>query len=76
MHTLLDEQYRDRKTGHSDPNAKLHMFVNHYWISSGMMSLIVGLGAKYAAATATTCAARTATPSISRRTRPSRSCGP
>ncbi|HET7545738.1 MAG TPA: DUF1214 domain-containing protein, partial [Polyangiaceae bacterium] len=50
MHTLLDEQYRDRKTGYVDVNAKLHMFVNHYSISTGMMSSIVGLGAKYAAA--------------------------
>jgi len=49
-HTLLDEQWRSRKTGYVDPNAKLHMFINHYSISSGMMSSIVGLGAKYAAA--------------------------
>ena len=48
MHTLLDEQYRDRKTGFADVDAKAHMFVNHYSISTGMMSSIPGLGAKYA----------------------------
>ncbi|WFR73203.1 DUF1214 domain-containing protein [Prescottella defluvii] len=47
MHTLLDEEWRDRATGHTDVNAKLHMFTNHYSISSGMMSSIVGMGAKY-----------------------------
>ncbi|WP_339868488.1 DUF1254 domain-containing protein [uncultured Algoriphagus sp.] len=47
MHTLLDEEFRDRKTGHVDVNAKAHMYINHYSISSGMMSSIVGLGAKY-----------------------------
>ncbi|MBK0370872.1 DUF1214 domain-containing protein [Flavobacterium agrisoli] len=47
MHTLLDEEFRDRKTGHTDVNAKAHMYVNHYSISTGMMSSIVGLGAKY-----------------------------
>jgi hypothetical protein len=50
MHTLLDEQYRSRKTGHTDVAAKAHMFINHYSISPGMMSSIPGLGAKYAAA--------------------------
>ena len=49
-HTLLDEQWRDRNTGHIDVNAKAHMFINAYSISSGMMSSIVGMGAKYAAA--------------------------
>ncbi|WP_335965188.1 DUF1254 domain-containing protein [Galbibacter sp. PAP.153] len=47
MHTLLDEEFRDRETGHVDVNAKVHMYVNHYSISTGMMSSIVGLGAKY-----------------------------
>ncbi|MDG3582831.1 DUF1254 domain-containing protein [Galbibacter pacificus] len=47
MHTLLDEEFRDRETGHVDVNAKAHMYVNHYSISTGMMSSIVGLGAKY-----------------------------
>lgn len=50
MHTLLDEQWRDRTTGHTDVNAKAHMFINAYSISSGMMSSIVGMGAKYGAA--------------------------
>nr|MDT0524777.1 hypothetical protein [Streptomyces sp. DSM 41633] len=49
-HTLLDEQWRDRTTGHTDVNAKAHMFINAYSISSGMMSSIVGMGAKYGAA--------------------------
>ncbi|WP_433891186.1 DUF1254 domain-containing protein [Streptomyces sp. CA-111067] len=47
-HTLLDEEFRDRATGHTDVNAKAHMFVNHYSISTGMMSSVVGAGAKYA----------------------------
>ncbi|OAH14559.1 hypothetical protein [Streptomyces jeddahensis] len=38
MHTLLDEEYRDRATGHTDVNAKAHMYINHYSISSGMMT--------------------------------------
>jgi len=46
-HTLLDEEWHDRQTGHTDVNAKAHMFINHYSISTGMMSSIVGLGAKY-----------------------------
>lgn len=47
MHTLLDEEFRNRKTGHTDVDAKAHMYVNHYSISTGMMSSVVGLGAKY-----------------------------
>ncbi|UIP59162.1 DUF1254 domain-containing protein [Agromyces marinus] len=47
MHTLLDEQWRDRTTGHTDVVAKAHMFVNHYSISTGMMTSVVGMGAKY-----------------------------
>jgi len=50
MHTLLDEQWRDRTTGHTDVNAKAHMFINAYSISTGMISSIVGMGAKYGAA--------------------------
>jgi hypothetical protein len=46
-HTLLDEWWNDRHTGHTDVNSKAHMFVNHYSISSGMMSSIPGRGAKY-----------------------------
>ncbi|MFF5468036.1 DUF1254 domain-containing protein [Streptomyces achromogenes] len=49
--TLLDEEFRDRVTGHTDVNAKAHMFANHYSISTGMISSVVGLGAKYAGAT-------------------------
>ncbi|OIV39003.1 hypothetical protein BIV57_02540 [Mangrovactinospora gilvigrisea] len=49
-HTLLDEQFRTRATGHTDVNAKAHMFVNHYSISTGMISSVVGFGAKYAGA--------------------------
>lgn len=47
MHTLLDEQWRDRETGHTDVTAKAHMYINHYSISSGMMTSVVGMGAKY-----------------------------
>jgi len=50
MHTLLDEEFRNRETGHTDVNAKAHMYINHYSISTGMMSSIVGLGAKYGGA--------------------------
>lgn len=50
MHTLLDEEYRSRKTGYTDVDAKAHMYVNHYSISNGMISSIVGLGAKYGGA--------------------------
>lgn len=47
MHTLLDEEFRDRATGHTDVNAKAHMYVNHYGVSTGMMTSVVGAGAKY-----------------------------
>jgi hypothetical protein len=47
-HTLLDEEWRDRRTGHTDPDAKAHMFVNHYSISTAMISHEAGKGAKYA----------------------------
>ncbi|MDR4493999.1 MAG: DUF1254 domain-containing protein [Nitrospirales bacterium] len=47
MHTLLDEEFHDRGTGHTDVDAKAHMFINHYSISTGMISSVVGLGAKY-----------------------------
>jgi hypothetical protein len=49
-HTLLDEQFRDRTTGYTDVDAKAHMFINAYSISTGMMGSIVGAGAKYGAA--------------------------
>ncbi|MET9211961.1 MULTISPECIES: DUF1254 domain-containing protein [unclassified Nocardia] len=45
--TLLDECFRDRETGHTDVDAKAHMFVNHFSISTGMMSVTPGKGAKY-----------------------------
>lgn len=47
MHTLLDEQWRRRTTGHTHVDAKAHMFINHYSISTGMMTSVVGMGAKY-----------------------------
>lgn len=47
IHTLLDEEWRSRKTGHIDVDAKAHMFINHYSISTGMISSVPGLGAKY-----------------------------
>ncbi len=50
MHVLLNEEFAWRETGHTDVNAKAHMFINHYSISTGMISSIVGLGAKYAGA--------------------------
>ncbi|MFI9786356.1 DUF1214 domain-containing protein [Kitasatospora sp. NPDC051984] len=50
FHTLLDEEFRDRATGHTDVNAKAHMFVNHYSMSTGMITSVVGSGAKYAGA--------------------------
>lgn len=48
-HTLLDEEWHDRATMHTDVNAKAHMFVNAYSISTGMISSVVGMGAKYGA---------------------------
>lgn len=50
MHVLLNEEFAWRETQHADVNAKAHMFVNHYSISTGMISSVVGLGAKYAGA--------------------------
>lgn len=50
MHVLLNEEFAWRNTGHIDVNAKAHMFINHYSISTGMISSVVGLGAKYAGA--------------------------
>jgi hypothetical protein len=47
VHTLIDEEFRDRDTGHTDVDAKAHMYINHYSISTGMISSVVGLGAKY-----------------------------
>jgi hypothetical protein len=45
-HTLLDEEWRDRETGYTDVDANAHMFVNHYSISTGMMSSIVPVWAR------------------------------
>jgi hypothetical protein len=50
MQVLLNEEFAWRNTGHVDVNAKAHMYINHYSISSGMISSVVGLGAKYAGA--------------------------
>ena len=47
MRTLIDEEYRDRKTGHTAVDAKVHMYINHYSMSTGMISSVVGVGAKY-----------------------------
>jgi hypothetical protein len=47
---LLNEEFAWRETRHTDVNAKAHMFINHYSISTGMISSVVGLGAKYAGA--------------------------
>lgn len=45
--TLIDEFFCNRLTGHTDVDAKAHMFVNHFSISTGMMSVTPGRGAKY-----------------------------
>ncbi|MFI9163186.1 hypothetical protein [Kitasatospora aureofaciens] len=50
FHTLLDEEFRDRATGHTDVNAEAHLFVNHYSMSTGMITSVVGFGAKFAGA--------------------------
>lgn len=47
MHTLLDEEFRLRTNGYTHLDAKAHMFLNHYSVSAGMMTSVVGLGAKY-----------------------------
>jgi hypothetical protein len=43
----LDTDFNRLSTGHTDVNAKAHMFINHYSISPGMISSRVGVGAKY-----------------------------
>lgn len=50
MHVILDEEFRDRASKFTDANAKAHMFINHYSISSAMITSRVGIGAKYAGA--------------------------
>jgi hypothetical protein len=45
--TFIDERFCDRDTGHTDVDAKAHMFINHFSISTGMMSVTPGKGAKY-----------------------------
>lgn len=50
MRVVLEEEFRDRTTGHTDVDAKIHMFINHYSISTGMISSRIGIGAKYAGA--------------------------
>ncbi len=45
--TLIDESFSDRETGFTDVDAKAHMFINHFSISTGMMSVTPGKGAKY-----------------------------
>ena len=47
---FLDTEYNRLSTGHTDINAKAHMFINHYSMSPGMISSRVGVGAKYAGA--------------------------
>jgi hypothetical protein len=44
---FLDTDFNRLSTGHTDVNAKAHMFINHYSISPGMISSRVGVGAKY-----------------------------
>jgi hypothetical protein len=46
----LDADFNRLDTGHTDVNAKAHMFINHYSVSPGMMSSKVGVGAKYTGA--------------------------
>ena len=48
--THLDLGFNRRTTGHTDINAKAHMFINYYSISPGMITSQVGVGAKYTAA--------------------------
>ncbi len=50
MSTGLDTDFNVIATGHTDVNAKAHMFINHYSISPGMMTSRVDTGAKYAGA--------------------------
>ncbi|MFV2005636.1 MAG: DUF1254 domain-containing protein [Gammaproteobacteria bacterium] len=47
---LVDTEYNDLETGHTLVDAKAHMYINHYSISNGMFSSMVGAGAKYAGA--------------------------
>jgi hypothetical protein len=48
--TLLDLDFNRLTTGHTDVNAKAHMFINHYSTSPAMITSVVGLGAKYTSA--------------------------
>lgn len=48
FHTYLNVTFNRIKTGHTDVNAKAHMFINHYSVNPGMISSRVGVGAKYA----------------------------
>ncbi|NOR19257.1 MAG: DUF1254 domain-containing protein [Xanthomonadales bacterium] len=50
MYVILDEEFKDRASKFTDANAKAHMFINHYSISTAMITSRVGIGAKYAGA--------------------------
>ena len=47
---MVDTEYRRLSSGHTDVDAKAHMFINHYSMSPGMFASRVGVGAKYAGA--------------------------
>lgn len=48
VHTIVDPNYNDKKSGSTVVDAKAHMYINHYSISSRMLQAEVGIGAKYA----------------------------
>ena len=48
--SLLNTEFNHLDTNHTDVNAKIHMFINHYSISPAMVASKVGVGAKYAGA--------------------------
>ncbi|MCK5681658.1 DUF1254 domain-containing protein, partial [bacterium] len=48
--TFLNIEYNRHDTGHTDVNAKAHMFINHYSASPGMITSRVEVGAKYGGA--------------------------
>ncbi|NDI78800.1 DUF1214 domain-containing protein [Psychrilyobacter piezotolerans] len=45
-----DTSYNSVETGHTNVDAKMHMYINHYSISDAMINAKIGQGAKYAGA--------------------------
>ncbi|WP_211226084.1 DUF1254 domain-containing protein [Psychrilyobacter atlanticus] len=48
--SMSDTSYNSIETGHTNVDAKIHMYINHFSISDGMINAKIGRGAKYAGA--------------------------